>query len=108
MSSYEKSTLYIPANIKTRQEFFEGFGFSEFLKTLMATAVSLCISLIIYSQNHSVATVVLFILISIAGSVVAVTKDRNNQSMVDYVSHMIRFAREQQRYHYRIKEGLYD
>lgn len=104
----EKEKLYIPANIKTRQEFFEGFGFTEFLQTLIVAAVSVVISIIIYSVNQSVSTVVLLILISIAVTVAAVTKDRNNQSMVNHVGHILRFSREQQRYRYRLKEGIYD
>jgi len=103
----QRETLYIPTNIKTRQEFFSGYGFMELMKTLVATAISLIIGLMIYAKNQDISAVVLIVIISIAATVVCVSKDRNNQSMVDYVSNMMKFSREQKIYPYIRKEDVY-
>jgi len=39
-------------------------------------------------------------LVGIAGTIMCVTKDKNNQSVVDHFKNMIRFMREQQRFKY--------
>lgn len=92
--------LYIPSNVKTRSEIFEGFGKAEILQTLIATVFIVLVAFLIFSINHSVSFLVVFILVGIAGSVMCVTKDKNNQSVIDQLKNMIRFAREQQKYKY--------
>jgi hypothetical protein len=42
-----------------------------------------------------------FILVGIAGSVMCITKDKNNQSVYDQLKNMISFARNQQKYEYK-------
>ena len=49
----------------------------------------------------AVAATVVAVLTGIFGSVMMCTKDQNNQSVVDQVGNMIRFARSQQIYPYR-------
>ena len=104
----QKEKLYIPTNIKTRQEFFNGYGFPEFIQTLVMTVISLIIGLIIYAQNQDISVLILIVIISIAATVVCVSKDRNNQSIVDYAKNMMRFSREQQTYPYIRKEDVYN
>ncbi len=96
-----KMTLYIPNNVKTRSEIFEGFGKAEILQTLLATVIILSVAFLIFSINQSVSFLIVFILVGIAGSVMCVTKDKNNQSVVDQLKNMLRFAREQQKYKYK-------
>jgi len=103
----QRETLYIPTNIKTRQEFFSGFGFPELMQTLVMAAVSLVVGLILYAEDQSVPRTVLIVIITIATTIVCVSKDRNNQSMLDYVKNMIRFSREQKKYPYLRKEDKY-
>jgi hypothetical protein len=96
-----KTTLYIPSNVKTRYEIFEGFGKKEIMQTLVATAIIVLVAFLIYSINGSVSFLVVFILVGIAASVMCVTKDKNNQSVLDQLKNMIRFAREQEKYDYK-------
>jgi type IV secretory pathway VirB3-like protein len=103
----QRETLYIPTNIKTRQEFFNGFGFPELMQTLVIAAISFMIAMILYAENQNVSGAVLIVIISIAATVVCVSKDRNNQSMLDYVKNMIRFSREQREYPYFRREDKY-
>lgn len=100
-SNNTKTTLYIPSNVKTRYEIFEGFGKKEIVQTLVAIAIIVLVAFLIYSINRSVSFLIVFILVGIAGSVMCVTKDKNNQSVLDQLKNMIHFAREQQKYKYK-------
>ena len=107
----QRETLYIPTNIKTRQEFFNGFGFPELMQTFVMAVVSLITGLFLYAGNQNLSLTVLIVIITIAATIVCVSKDRNNQSMLDYVKNMIRFSREQKKYPYWRREAvnsLYD
>lgn len=97
----ENQTLYIPMGVKTRSEIFEGFGKEEVVQTIIATVVIILVAFLIFAFNKSVSFVVVFILVGIAGTVMCVTKDKNNQSVVDHFKNMIRFAREQQKFKYK-------
>ena len=70
----QKWELYIPSGVKAENELFNG---------------------------NNVAFTVVAVLTGIFGSVMMCTKDQNNQSVVDQVGNMIRFARSQQIYPYR-------
>ena len=96
-----KLTLYIPNNVKTKSEIFEGFGKHEIIQTLISMAAIILIAFFIFSINHSVTFLIVFILVGIAGSVMCTTKDKNNQSVYDQLKNMINFARNQQKYEYK-------
>ena len=93
--------LYIPSNVKTRSEIFEGYGKNEIMQTLVAAAVIIGVAFFIFAFNKSVSFVVVFILVGIAGSIMCVTKDKYNQSIVDHVKNIIAFSRKQQDYEYK-------
>ncbi len=61
-----KQTLYIPNNVKTRSEIFEGFGKSEIIQTLLATVIIISVAFLIFSINKSVSFLIVFILVGIA------------------------------------------
>jgi hypothetical protein len=94
-------SLYIPSNVKTRSEIFEGYGKSEIIQTIVAAVFIILVAFLIFSFNKSVSFLVVFILVGIAASIMCVTKDKNNQSVVDHFKNMIRFIREQQKYQYK-------
>ena len=80
----QKWELYIPSGVKAENELFNG---------AVAAVIWLC--------SNNVAFTVVAVLTGIFGSVMMCTKDQNNQSVVDQVGNMIRFARSQQIYPYR-------
>ncbi len=100
MEQYEKETLYIPLGLKTKTEIFDGFGKEELFKSILATLVAGAIDTIIYMLTKNTAFCVVFILSSIAGSVMMFTKDKTNISVVDQLKFMIRFAKSQKNYKY--------
>lgn len=101
MEQFEKETLYIPLGLKTRTEIFEGFGKEELLKSIGATFIASIIDAVIYLITRNTAFCVVFILSSIAGSVMMLTKDKTNISVVDQIKFMVRFHKSQKVYRYK-------
>lgn len=101
LNNQEKETLYIPLGLKTRTEIFDGFGKEELFKSIIVTLIAGVIDSIIYFVNKSTTFCVVFILSSIAGSVMMLTKDKSNISVVDQIKFMIRFHKSQKIYRYK-------
>ena len=97
----DKTKLYIPINIKTRTEFFEGYGVSEFIKTAAVAVITLLVCLIFHAMGV-IGTVALIIILlaATAGSVMFVVKDRNNLSVLDQLILMVKFSKAQKKYPY--------
>ena len=51
MDNENNYKLYIPSNVKTRIEFFKGYGVKELISTIIVFSCLLPISLIIYKLN---------------------------------------------------------
>jgi hypothetical protein len=96
-----QTALYIPMGVKAENELFNGFGKRELLQSLAGSLMGGGISILIWLISQNVAFTVVAILTGIFGSVMMCTKDQNNQSVVDQIGNMIRFAGSQQIYPYR-------
>ncbi|WP_243115981.1 hypothetical protein [Petrocella atlantisensis] len=96
-----RQTLYIPQGLKTRVEIFDGFGKEELVKTILVTLVAGGIDALLFLIFRNVVTSVVFMLIAISGSVMMLTKDKTNISVVDQVGFMMKFARSQKVYKYK-------
>jgi hypothetical protein len=101
MESNEKQTLYIPQGLKTQVEIFDGFGKEELFKTIIITLIAALVDGVIYLITKNIAIAVVFILTAIAGSVMMLTKDKTNISVVDQIGFMIKFFRSQKKYKYK-------
>lgn len=97
----EKQELYIPSEVKTRNEFFNGFGKKELLQSIIGTLVFMLISSVLWLIYKNVSLTVVSLLSGIFGSVMMCVKDHNNLSVVDHVINIIKFNRNQQIYPYR-------
>ena len=104
MEENKKNALYIPQGLKTRPEIFDGYGKEELFKTIIVTIVAGLIDVIIYVVTQNIVVSVIFMLVMVAGSVMMLTKDTTNISVVDQVAFMIKFARSQKKYPYRYLE----
>ena len=107
----QKWELYIPSGVKAENELFNGFGRRELLQSIAGSLFGGAVAAVIWLCSNNVAFTVVAVLTGIFGSVMMCTKDQNNQSVVDQVGNMIRFARSQQILHslgspaYRAKLG---
>lgn len=96
----KKDNLYIPANIKTRLEFFKGFGVKELVITLIVMAISLPIIFVIYKLKGTILAVIVFFLVT-AGTFISLIKDDNNLCMMEQIRFMIKKSKRQKRYKYK-------
>ena len=101
MELNEKETLYIPLGLKTKTEIFDGFGKEELFKAIISTLIAAAIDVVIYLIFRNVVVTIVFILSAMAGSVMMLTRDMSNLSVVDQIKFMIRFAKSQKKYKYK-------
>ena len=104
----ESTNLYIPVNIKTRFEFFDGYGVKELFPTVIAALVSGFFAFIMHAATGGAILPVLTVLITVAASVMALAKGENNMSVVDQVKCVLRFSREQRKYPYHYTDEWSD
>jgi hypothetical protein len=86
--------------VKTENEFFPGFGKKEMLQALIGAVFGGVIALIVYLVSGNVAYTMIAALSGIAGSVMMVTKDQFNMSVVSQVGNLVRFSKSQKVYPY--------
>jgi len=96
----ENQGLYIPANIRPRFEFFDGYGVPELAATVIAALVSGFIAFIIRAFSDGMILPVLCVLVTVAVSVTAQVKDASNQSVIDQIKYVLRFLKGQKVYPY--------
>ena len=104
MEERKKNPLYIPQGLKTRVEIFDGFGKEELFKTIMVAIVVGILDIMYYLIFKNTVVSIVTILVAIAGSVMMLTKDHTNISVVDQVGFMVRFARSQKYYPYKYQD----
>ncbi len=97
----DRDTLYIPLGLKEKNELWDGFGKDEAIKALIFIAIAGAIDIFIYMIKRNIVFSVIFILIAIGGSLMMLTKDITNLSVVDQVENMIRFSKSQKYYPYK-------
>lgn len=97
----KEDTLYIPHGLKSRNEFWDGFGKEEAIKALIFITFTGIIDVFVYFLKRNVVFSVVFILVSIGASLAMLTKDTTNLSAVDQVENMIRFSKSQKYYPYK-------
>ena len=93
--------LYIPSNVKTRMEFFKGYGVKELISTIIVFACLLPISLLIYKLKGNLLLPVVIEFIGVAGTIIATAKDENNLCVTRQIKFLIEFANTQKQYRYR-------
>ena len=95
------TNLYIPVNIKTRFELFDGYGFTELVPTLIAAAISVIVALAVHGATGGTTMPMLIVLVTVAATVMCLAKGANNLSMVDQIRQLARFSQGRKIYKYR-------
>lgn len=96
----DSNLLYIPLGLKERYELWDGFGKEEAIKALIFVTFAGIVDALIYLKTRKVTFSVVFILVAIGGSIMMLTKDTTNLSVVDQIRNMMRLARSQKYYPY--------
>ena len=101
MDNENNYKLYIPSNVKTRIEFFKGYGVKELISTIIVFSCLLPISLIIYKLKGDLLLPVVIEFIGAAGTIIATAKDENNLCVTKQIGFLIDFNNMQKQYRYR-------
>lgn len=101
MNNEDDYKLYIPSNVKTRMEFFKGYGVKELISTIIVFACLLPVSLLIYKLKGNLLLPVVIEFIGVAGIIIATAKDENNLCVTRQIKFLIEFANTQKQYRYR-------
>lgn len=97
----EKDRLYIPIGLKERYELWDGFGKAEAIKALIFIIFSGIFDIFIFLVTRKSIFCSVWFLVSIGGSIMMLTKDVTNLSVVDQIQNIIRFSKSQKYYLYR-------
>ena len=108
MDENNEYKLYIPTNVKTRLEFFKGYGIKELISTVIVLVALLPISFIVYKLKDNFLLPVVIEFIGVAGTIIATTKDDNNLCVVSQIKYMIEFSKIQKQYRYKYYNKLRD
>jgi len=99
----DSNSLYIPLGLKEKNELWDGFGKEEAIKALIFNIFTGIIDALIYFSTKNLIFCVVFILVSVGGSIMMLTKDTTNLSVVDQIRNMLRFAKSQKYYPYKYR-----
>ncbi len=101
MNNENEYKLYIPSNVKTRMEFFKGYGVKELISTIIVFGCLLPISLIIYKLKGNLLLPIIIEFIGVAGTIIGTAKDENNLCVTRQIKFLIDFANTQKQYRYK-------
>ena len=99
--SDELIMLYIPLGISTRLDYFPGFGKVELMQSLIGMFIGGLCALIVFIITNQVLPVMITLMLTVGGSIIATTKNSLNQSIVSCINDIIKFNKERKSYPYR-------
>lgn len=100
----DSNLLYIPLGLKENNELWDGFGKDEAVKALIFNVFTGIIDSLIYFSTRNLIFCIVFILVSVGGSIMMLTKDTTNLSVVGQIRNMLRFAKSQKYYPYKYRD----
>lgn len=100
----DSNLLYIPLGLKENNELWDGFGKEEAVKALIFNIFTGIIDALIYFKTRNLIFCIVFILVSVGGSIMMLTKDTTNLSVVGQIRNMLRFAKSQKYYPYKYRD----
>lgn len=103
----DHNMLYIPLGLKERNELWDGFGKEEAVKALIFNTLTGAINILLYITMKNLIFTIVFILVSAGGSIMMLTKDTTNLSVVDQIKNMIKYAKSQKYYPYKYRDEWY-
>lgn len=93
--------LEVPTNVRTRIEFFSGYGLNELKSTSIALLIAIPIGILVNVLFKNLFVSILAIFIIISATVIFTIKDNHNQSVSKMIMHLIKFLKEQKNYQYK-------
>jgi len=104
-SEFELKPYVVPKNVKTRIEFFSGFGMKEVGMILLAGMVGACLGLILWFIQGSPLWLGLAIPTGSFGFFLSKQNPRTGRNTLDILKDMRQYRNKPKRYYYRHGEG---
>lgn len=95
----------IPKNIKTRFEFFQGFGFFELFLTIMFITVGLVVSFFVFFLSKHMLSFLIVVVFGALGLIVVKKDPRFGLSILELILEYKHFYSKQRTYFYRYGSG---
>ena len=95
----------IPKNVRSRFQFFEGFGWFELFLVLLGTAIGFILSMIIFLITKSPLSFLFIVAGGAFGFFLGVSDPRTNQNVIDIFRASRSFHSRPKRYYYRFGDG---
>jgi hypothetical protein len=95
------SKLYIPVNVRRRNEFVDGFGAPELRITILWGIIGVLLGLFFFFKFDSLFIAVLITFLIPAATFVFVRKDATFRSTVDYLKDDYKYFISQKNYDYK-------
>ncbi len=92
--------LYIPQGLKLRKEIFNGFAKEELIKTIFVTLIAGVVDALLFFIAKNTVVTIVFMLVAVSGSVLMLTKDNSNISVVDQMGFLIKYQFRKKKYMY--------
>lgn len=108
MGTREKVVLNIPVNLKTKIEFFDGYGVQELLQNVVIGLIGIIVALIFYLIKRNDFMAILIAFIFVAGGFFLTVKDTLTLSLLDQIRIAYRFSKTQKHYKYKSEGGIID
>ena len=103
----ENKKLYIPFDLKIKNELWDGFGKEQVPELLIGVAISLVLGLITGFMLHIIIGIVVFVVGTFV-TVAFINKQRLiNLSLIDQIIIIVRHSREQQKFDYKYKDDFF-
>ena len=106
----EQKELYFPVNVIDRNDFISGFGGKEMIITLIALATAVATIVICFLSTGNMFLSIFAGIVIIAVTIFLIRRDKYDESVIDKVRYIIRYARSQKKFvydYYNIHEGRY-
>lgn len=96
----EKETLYIPVNVSERNEWFPGYGFQEFIPTLIVGILSLIIGVIVGICLKNAIPALITASVPTMFTVIILTKNPYGENVICILKNIAEYRKTQKVYMY--------
>lgn len=105
LSDKDKDSYLIPKNVKTRFEFFNGFGWRELFLTLTGIAIGSVIYILSGLFTDSIFRVIIIFVFGAIGFFASHSDPRTGKNVIDFLRDLKMYKSKQKRYMYVFGKG---
>lgn len=96
----EREKLYIPVNVRERNEWFPGYGFQEFIPTVIVGILSLIMGVVVGTCLKNAIPALLVTSIPTMFTVIILTKNSYGENVIDILKNIVEYRKTQKIYEY--------